>query len=67
MAYVDPEDLPFDHDDVRVYIDNLFLEGHLKPLAATDLGMHLDHLTLPGWLAVGLRLDPATDRLRRLQ
>src|SRR5437016_6966232 len=24
MAYVSPEDLPFDHDDVRVYIDNLF-------------------------------------------
>src|SRR2546429_2692100 len=67
MAYVSPEDLPFDHDDVRVYIDNLFLEGHLKPLAATDLAVHLDHLTLPAWLAVGLRLDPATDRLRRLR
>jgi hypothetical protein len=33
-AYVGPEDLPFDHDDVRVYIDNVFLEGHLTPLAA---------------------------------
>jgi hypothetical protein len=66
-AYVGPEDLPFDHDDVRVYIDNLFLEGHLRPLAATDLGVNLDHFTLPSWLAVGLHLEPATDRLRRLQ
>ena len=23
--------LPFEHDDVRVYVDNLFLEGHLPP------------------------------------
>jgi hypothetical protein len=67
MVYVGSEDLPFDHDDVRVYIDNLFLEGHLKPLAATDLGVHLERFTLPAWLAVGLRLDPASDRLRRLQ
>jgi hypothetical protein len=67
VVYVSPEDLPFDHDDVRVYIDNLFLEGYLKPLAATDLDMHFDHFTLPAWLAVGLRLDPASDRLRRLQ
>jgi hypothetical protein len=31
LGYVGPRDLPFDHDDVRVYIDNLFLEGYLKP------------------------------------
>ena len=27
-----PLDLPFDHPDVRVYIDNLFLEGILEPV-----------------------------------
>jgi len=26
--------LPFDHDDIRVYIDSLFLEGLLSPSAA---------------------------------
>lgn len=29
-----PADLPFDHDDVRVYMDNLFVEGLLEPTAA---------------------------------
>ena len=28
-----PADLPFDHDDVRVYIDNLFVEGMLSPVS----------------------------------
>src|SRR5699024_11002524 len=25
-----PAEIPFDHDDIRVYIDNLFAEGFLK-------------------------------------
>jgi hypothetical protein len=29
-----PELLPFDHDDIRVYIDNLFAEGLLEPTTA---------------------------------
>ncbi len=33
LAYPGPVELPFDHDDVRVYIDNLFLEGLLRPVA----------------------------------
>ncbi len=27
-----PTLLPFDHPDVRIYIDNLFLEGHMTPV-----------------------------------
>jgi hypothetical protein len=30
LQYSGPLNLPFDHDDVRVYIDNLFLEGMLS-------------------------------------
>jgi hypothetical protein len=30
-AFAGPAELPFDHEDVRVYIDNLFIEGHLTP------------------------------------
>jgi hypothetical protein len=37
VAYVRPEDLLFDHDDVRVYIDNLFL---LASLYTVDLKGH---------------------------
>jgi hypothetical protein len=59
MVYVGSEDLPFDHDDVRVYIDNLFLEGHLKPLAATDLGVHLERFTLPAWRSVCVWIQQA--------
>ena len=57
-----PADLPFDHDDVRVYIDNLFVEGMLRPVRH-DSGPALRG----GWAAVGVRIDPDADRLRRLR
>ena len=56
-----PVDLPFDHDDVRVYIDNLFLEGMLYGVA------HEAGEALRGtWAAAGVRIDPEADRARRL-
>lgn len=61
-----PTDLPFEHEDVRVYIDNLFLEGHLQPINAHDFGVATSNLGLNNWVTVGLKLDPATDRQRRL-
>lgn len=61
-----PVDLPFEHKDVRVYIDNLFLEDYLEPISADDLGVSTLNLGLNQWVAVGLRTDPATDRRRRL-
>ncbi len=59
-------DLPFDHEDVRVYIDNLFLEGHLQPISL-DSGVSTSNLGLNNWVTVGLNLDPASDRQRRLE
>jgi hypothetical protein len=67
LVYIGPTDLPFDHADVRVYIDNLFLEGYLKPFPTVDHGLRLEHSDLPEWLTVGLRRDPETDHLRRVQ
>ncbi len=61
-----PADLPFDHEDVRVYINNLFLEGHLQPISAHDFGVSTSHLRLNKWVTVGLKLDPAADREQRL-
>jgi hypothetical protein len=29
-SFPGPADLPFDHPDIRVYLDTLFLEGHLR-------------------------------------
>ena len=57
-----PAELPFDHHDIRVYIDNLFLEGHLRPVLH-DQSQRLAKT----WMAVGLRLDPQGDRIRRLR
>lgn len=60
LALPGPPRLPFEHDDVRVIIDTLFLEGLLEPVA---------HPAAPAldrtWAAVGLRADPAADRNRR--
>lgn len=59
-----PAALPFDHQDVRVYLDNLFLEGDLRPLAH-PAGARL--AARGHWAVVGVRLDPETDRRRRIQ
>ena len=68
LEYSGPPDLPFDHDDVRVYIDDLFLEGLLKPIDLPDLGTATrDPKLLSSWVVVGLRTDPESDYWRRLE
>ena len=62
LAIGGPADLPFDHDDVRVYIDNLFVEGMLRPVCHGS-----GHALRGEWAAVGVRIDPEADRLRRLR
>lgn len=54
LALPGPVDLPFGHPDVRVYVDNLFLEGFLTPVerpAAAALGDR--------WFQVGVASDAA--------
>ncbi len=34
--YPGPDLLPFDHQDIKVYIDNLFVEGKLTPIRAAE-------------------------------
>ena len=57
-----PTDLPFDHEDVRIYIDNLFLEGMLRPVPHAA-----SHALRDEWVAPGIRTDPDADRSRRLE
>jgi len=57
-----PKDLPFDHDDVRVYIDNLFLEGLLQPVPHD----HAETLART-WAGIGVVVSPAKNRRRRLE
>ena len=62
LAIGGPADLSFDHEDVRVYIDNLFVEGMLRPV-----GHESGHALRGEWAAVGVRIDPVADRRRRLR
>ena len=55
-------EVPFNHDDVRVYIDNLFLEGLLDPVSIDQV----ETLSEP-WFAVGIRRDEQADRIRRIE
>jgi hypothetical protein len=60
LKFGGPTELPFDHDDVRVYVDSLFLEGHLRPVQ----NQHAEKWS-KSWAAIGLSLDPQADRARR--
>ena len=37
LNYSGPQLLPFDHDDIRIYIDNLFVEGRLLAMKAPKI------------------------------
>jgi hypothetical protein len=55
-----PCDIPFEHDDVRGYVGNLFLDGSLQPVA------HPKGAVLAGdWTRIGVRHDPRADRTER--
>jgi hypothetical protein len=49
-----PADLPFDHDDVRVYVDNLFIEGLLEPTTAVQ------PIDDKRWFGVGIAGSPGS-------
>ena len=56
-----PEALPFDHEEVRVYMDNLFAEGHLQPIS------HWGARTLRStWHRAGIRWNEREDAAARL-
>ena len=56
-----PVDLPFDHHDIRVYIDNLFTEGLLHPVPHG----RADILSKT-WVGIGIQTALIEDRSRRL-
>lgn len=49
LSFPGPERLPFDHQDIRIYIDNLFLEGRLVPIEAADISLDID-----SWIKSGV-------------
>jgi hypothetical protein len=61
LAIEGPADLPFDHHDIRVYIDNLFVDGLLHSVSHDQA----DTLSKT-WIGIGVRSAPSEDRSRRL-
>jgi hypothetical protein len=62
FEYSGPSDLPFDHDDVRVYIDNLFVEGLLEAVPC-DQAEALSE----SWIAIGIRTEEHAELTKRIE
>jgi len=49
FKYPGPDILPFDHQDIKVYIDNLFVEGKLTPVHLPGISVDTD-----SWIRCGI-------------
>lgn len=61
-----PTLLPFDHPDVRIYIDNLFLEGLLQPVPYEQSQALVKNKKWK-WVACGIQISPEEDRRSRME
>ncbi len=61
MKYQGPDYLPFDHHDIRVYIDNLFVEGKLHPVQKP--GVTID---VSSWIRSGIVDSVSADDTLRI-
>ena len=57
-----PANLPFDHQDIRVYMDNLFAEGLLHAVVHRNSGE-----LATTWMNIGIQTDRAGDRTKRIK
>ncbi|RMD96333.1 MAG: BREX-3 system phosphatase PglZ [Bacteroidetes bacterium] len=57
-----PTLLPLDHHDVRIYIDNLFLEGLLQPVPHEQ-----SQALAKTWVAYGIKVSPEENRRLRME
>jgi hypothetical protein len=56
-----PIDLPFDHHDIRGYIENLFIEGVLHSVPYDQA-----NVLAASWAVIGVKFDPIKDKTRRI-
>lgn len=61
LRYAGPADLPFEHEDIRVYIDNLFVEGKLFPVNRPDM-----RIAVESWIRCGILENAQSDAAVRL-
>lgn len=57
----DSKGVPFGHDDILVYIDNLFVEGKLRPISVPGISLNRSD-----WANCGIRDEDNTERTERL-
>jgi len=62
LEYPGPLDIPFGHDDVRVYIDNLFLEGLMRPIVCPS-----PDILAKKWVKSGVIVSKEDDAAERLE
>jgi hypothetical protein len=62
LQFSGPKHLPFDHDDVRVYIDNLFTDRLLVPTSSVSRA-----LVEESWMAIGVTGSEAADQAARFR
>ena len=62
LQFPGPQHLPFDHDDVRAYVDNLFTDGLLVPTGGISRA-----LVAGSWMAVGVAGSDGADEVARLR
>ena len=60
-----PSDLPFEHKDIHIYMDNLFLEGLLQPVRHEATGKKL--LRSYKWARAGLVTGANTEEIDNLE
>jgi len=53
--------VPFQHEDIRAYVDTLFLDGSLKPIERAGAA------NLPPWVRPGVIFDPKIDAVQRFR
>ncbi len=57
----EPSRVPFSHEDVRAYMDTLFLDGSLTPVVREDVSV------VPAWALAGVVHDQRADAVRRFR
>ncbi|MCD6450383.1 MAG: BREX-3 system phosphatase PglZ [Thermotogaceae bacterium] len=62
LEYPGPYDIPFDHPDLKIYIDTFFAEGLLEPVPVNDPGRFED-----SWISFGIDTEESEcQRFRKL-
>lgn len=61
LRYAGPAEIPFGHEEIRVFIDNLFIEGKLRPVRKQGLNVPSN-----SWIRCGLIEEKRDDTVVRL-